>query len=129
MILCKLVLASIKSELDTLGYANYLYVAPQNASYPFVTFFPVSNDIEYTFGEVMENINIQISIFCNGNVVPLLDMAQGIEEVFDEYSTSSGGYVINCTHRTNETGPQFNGKENYWQLDMDLQFKCQRDKV
>jgi len=130
MLLCKLVLKTLKSELDGLGYSNYLYIAPQSASYPFVTYFPIANEIEYTFGQVIEDVNIQLSIFvAQANVADMLDMAQAIEETFDEIQASEGGYDIFCTHRTNEQGPRYLEKEHYWQMDIEFTFQCERSKV
>ena len=130
MILTKLVLKTIKAELDALGYSNYLYVAPQDAVYPFVTFFPVSDTIEYTFGQVLEYINIQLTIYSEGSdCLPLLTMSQAIEEAMDELSASEGGYTIFCTHRTNEIGPEYLETEHYWQSIIELEFMTYRDKV
>lgn len=128
MLLTKTVLKSIKTEIDKLNYRNYLYIAPQDADYPYITFSPVGNNVEYTFGQVIESINIQFSIYAYDDTLSLLDIAGNIESSFEEYKVVDGAYTIICTHNTKNKGPIPLG-EDYWMLNMDYVFICQRDKV
>jgi hypothetical protein len=136
MIITKLVLSSIKDELDTLGYPAFLYIAPQNTAYPFVTFMPIATPVGYSLGPsniITEEVSVQISVFVDSAlstaVADLMDMSEAIEIALDEKSYVSGTTRVNCVHRTNETGPNFMEKEEYWQINMDFNFMAQRDKV
>ena len=109
---------------------NYLYLAPEEAAYPFVTYFMVSCSTEYTFSHVIEDVNIQVSIYDNKrDVSDIIAIANDIETAFEEFNSNDGSNYIICTHKEQEGGPKYDNKEHYWTHIIEFNFKSQRSKT
>lgn len=127
-LLAKYVLKKMHEQLDIANIDNYVYIAPQDASTPFCTFFPYSVTTEYTFNQIIEGVKIQVSIFGNNaDVEAILDIGSTIHGLFSDYSVSDGTSTIFCSHITNQN-LQFLNKENFYQFVMEIEFKCVKNK-
>ena len=131
MILTKYALKNIKSEMRSNGITGYIYLAPQGTSYPFCVFYPVSCSTSYTFSEIFENVIISMTIYSNNvDCEEVMDIAIELENIFTGYENEEAGTTIICTHKVSENGPTYIENSEYkWRLDMDFEFKCQRNKA
>ncbi len=119
------VLSTLKTQFDSVSCNNFLDIAPQSIAYPFVTYKVVSNPTEYTFGEVNEDIKIDISLFSNsGNITDIMNLANTAEGLLQDLNAGN----IYCTHKDNEIGPYYMEKEHYWTHIMSYTFKYSRNK-
>ena len=129
MILTKVVLEQLKILINGLGFNCFLSIAPQGTSYPFITLMPVVSVEIRSFGQIYDNCNVAITIYCNANnVATLMNMASAIESSLEYFDYTDGSNHIYCTHKENEVGPIFNNKESYWSYSADYTFKCQRER-
>jgi len=133
MILTKYILDDIKAQLNANDITGYIYIAPQTKSYPYVTFLPIAITTEYTFKEVIETAVIQFSIFDNdmdvGRTGGVMDIAEYIETIFEDYASNNATLKIFCTHKIGENGPIYMDKEHYWMHIIELSFYAQRNKL
>lgn len=130
MNLSTLCLQRIKAELDNAGISCSLDIPAQGQlSYPYVSYSIYSTLIEYTFGEVIEDVRIQFSAYSKVSGTECISLLTDIENLFEHYNYTDGSYHIVCTHRTNEFGPRYNGKDSYYYAVAEFTFKCGRQKA
>lgn len=136
MILTKYIFKTIKSTLTSLGYRNFLYLAPQGgATYPLVTYMPINLSTQLSFnatGIVLDDVTIRFSVYGNQeqeDCEEVMDILAAIEGAFEFKTFTDGTYTIICGHRTNENGPTYLNKEHYWIGTVDITFMSQRQKV
>jgi hypothetical protein len=99
-------------------YANYPYIAPQEAVYPFLTVSALSSTTSFTFGKNLEFIRVQISIFDNNSSAQLsTELMDGITNLFHRANIVIPGkgcsIKLVCTHKDNEF-QEFQQKEHYY---------------
>lgn len=130
-LLSKYVLTKMQEVFVANSINSYLYIAPQDAVSPFVTMFPYSVTTEYTFNEIMDTVNIQVSMFDNrvDCQEDLIDLAGTIFDLFSDYSITDGTSTIFCTHIVQQRGPEYLSKEEFWQFTMELEFKTIKSKI
>ena len=128
-LLTKYVLTEMQAEMVANNINSYLYIAPQDATGIFCTMFPYSTVTEYTFNEIMDSVNIQVSIFNKDDASALLDLGSDIFDLFSEYEAYDGTSRIFCSKIVNQRGPEYLAKEEYWQYVMELTFNTIKDKI
>jgi hypothetical protein len=125
MILTKHVYASIKTILEGIGVEGWQGFAPQDAAYPYCYYNQVASTTKYDMqGNTYEDIRIQFSMFAK-NQADVLDMGAAIEQAISHFTNSDDNNYILCVHKVLALGPNFNGRESYWQGILDFEFICE----
>lgn len=121
----KVIFTKIHSNLNGLGYNSYIYIAPANSTYPFVTYYVSNMSIEYTFTGIIDYVDISLNIFDNTeDVSRLLDMSEAIDTSLSNITTSS----IICSKIDNGVGPTYNTNEHYWSINKTYRFITGRNQ-
>lgn len=131
-ILQQSVLEYVRTELNAHfpTISNYAYIAPQEATYPFITVSALSSTSDFTFGQNLETIRLQVSIFDN-NPSPTVS-----SDLMDQISTllhratvvipqKGCSIKLVCTHKNNEF-QSYMAKENYYMSVLQFIFTAQK---
>ena len=134
-ILAQEVMQFVKTQLDAHlpAYANYYAVAPEEATYPFLTYNVISTTRDKTFELNLEYIRVWIYAF--DNKASPLSVIRLMDEFKNIFHRQYNNVVLNptcncklvCAHKSNQV-VQYLNEENYYMGMVEFTFLAQMNE-
>jgi hypothetical protein len=100
--------------------------APQDATFPYIVFFEVSETPDFTFSTEFEEYRIQFSIFSTSqSAIEVEDVYTKLKSLFDKCALTVTGYTHISMLRENSIGLQ-RDEDNVWMRHVDYKILLEK---